>query len=78
MRTATLEEIADAAGGVPGPALFVSGDVVALSGRLGLQRRRARLEDAPDAAHCLPDPMLVLDEREADEPLAARAEARSG
>ena len=75
--TATLDEIADVAGDLPGPALVVIGDVVALSGRLGLQRRRACLEDAPDAAHGLADPMLVLDEREADEALAARAEARS-
>jgi uroporphyrin-III C-methyltransferase len=76
--TATLDEIADVAGGLPGPALVVIGDVVALSGRLGLQSRRARLEDAPDAAHGLTDPMLVLDERKADEALASRAEARSG
>ena len=75
--TATLEGIADVAGDLPGPALVVIGDVVALSGRLGLQSRRARLEDAPDAAHGLADPMLVLDEREADEALASRAEARS-
>ena len=75
--TATLDEIADVAGDLPGPALVVIGDVVALSGRLGLQSRRARLEDAPDAAHGLADPMLVLDEREADEALASRAEARS-
>ena len=76
--TATLDEIADVAGDLPGPALVVIGDVVALSGRLGLQSRRARLEDAPDAAHGLTDPMLVLDERKADEALASRAEARSG
>jgi len=76
--TASLDEIADVAGDLPGPALVVIGDVVALSGRLGLQSRRARLEDAPDAAHGLADPMLVLDEREADEALASRAEARSG
>ena len=75
--TATLDEIADVAGDLPGPALVVIGDVVALSGRLGLQSRRARLEDAPDAAHGLADPMLVLDEGEADEALASRAEARS-
>ena len=75
--TATLEGIADVAGDLPGPALVVIGDVVALSGRLGLRSRRARLEDAPDAAHGLADPMLVLDEREADEALASRAEARS-
>ena len=75
--TATLDEIADVAGDLPGPALVVIGDVVALSGRLGLQRRGTRLEDAPDAAHGLADPMLVLDEREADEALASRAEARS-
>jgi len=75
--TASLDEIADVAGDLPGPALVVIGDVVALSGRLGLQSRRARLEDAPDAAHGLADPMLVLDEREADEALASRAEARS-
>jgi len=75
--TATLDEIADVAGDLPGPALVVIGDVVALSGRLGLQSRRACLEDAPDAAHGLADPMLVLDEREADEALASRAEARS-
>ena len=75
--TATLDEIADVAGDLPGPALVVIGDVVALSGRLGLQSRRARLEDAPDAAHGLADPMLVLDERETDEALASRAEARS-
>ena len=75
--TATLDEIADVAGGLPGAALVVIGDVVALSGRLGLQSRRARLEDAPDAAHGLTDPMLVLDERKADEALASRAEARS-
>jgi uroporphyrin-III C-methyltransferase len=76
--TAALDGIAGVAGGLPGPALVVIGDVVALSGRLGLQRRRARLEDAPDAAHGLADPMLVLDEREADEALASRSEARSG
>jgi len=75
--TATLDEIADVAGDLPGPALVVIGDVVALSGRLGLQRRGTRLEDAPDAAHGLADPMLVLDEGEADEALASRAEARS-
>ena len=75
--TATLDEIADVAGGLLGPALVVIGDVVALSGRLGLQRRGTRLEDAPDAAHGLADPMLVLDEGEADEALASRAEARS-
>jgi len=75
--TAALDEIADVAGDLPGPALVVIGDVVALSGRLGLQSRRASLEDAPDAAHGLADPMLVLDEREADEALTARAEARS-
>jgi len=75
--TASLDEIADVAGDLPGPALVVIGDVVALSGRLGLQSRRARLEDAPDAAHGLADPMLVLDEGEADEALASRAEARS-
>ena len=75
--TATLDGIADVAGDLPGPALVVIGDVVALSGRLGLQSRRACLEDAPDAAHGLADPMLVLDEREADEALASRAEARS-
>ena len=75
--TATLDEIADVAGDLPGPALVVIGDVVALSGRLGLQSRRACFEDAPDAAHGLADPMLVLDEREADEALASRAEARS-
>ena len=75
--TATLDEIADVADDLPGPALVVIGDVVALSGRLGLQRRGTRLEDAPDAAHGLADPMLVLDEREADEALASRAEARS-
>ena len=75
--TATLDEIADVAGDLPGPALVVIGDVVALSGRLGLQSRRACLEDAPDAAHGLADPMLVLDERETDEALASRAEARS-
>jgi len=75
--TATLDEIADVAGDLPVPALVVIGDVVALSRRLGLQSRRARLEDAPDAAHGLADPMLVLDEREADEALASRAEARS-
>ena len=75
--TATLEGIADVAGDLPGPALAVIGDVVALSGRLGLQSRRACFEDAPDAAHGLADPMLVLDEREADEALASRAEARS-
>ena len=74
---ATLEEIADVAGDLPGPALVVIGDVVALSGQLGLQRRRTRLEDAPDAAHGLADPVLVLDEREPDEALASRAEARS-
>jgi len=76
--TGTLDDIAGVAGGLPGPALVVIGDVVALSARLGLQRRRARLEDAADAAHGLADPMLVLDEREADEALASRAEARSG
>jgi uroporphyrin-III C-methyltransferase len=76
--TAALDDIAGVAGDLPGPALVVIGDVVALSGRLGLQRRRARLEDAADAAHGLADPMLVLDEREADEALASRAEARSG
>ena len=75
--TATLEEIAGVAGDLPGPALVVIGDVVALSGRLGLQSRRAGLEDAPDAPHSLPDSVLVLDEGEADEALAARAEARS-
>jgi len=75
--TATLDEIADVAGDLPGPALVVIGDVVALSGRLGLQRRGTRLEDAPDAAHGLADPMLVLDEGEADEAFASRAEARS-
>ena len=75
--TATLDEIADVADDLPGPALVVIGDVVALSGRLGLQRRGTRLEDAPDAAHGLADPMLVLDEGEADEALASRAEARS-
>ena len=75
--TASLDEIADVAGDLPGPALVVIGDVVALSGRLGLQSRRARLEDAPDAAHGLADPVLVLDEREPDEALASRAEARS-
>jgi len=74
---ASLAEIADVAGDLPGPALVVIGDVVALSGRLGLQGRRASLEDAPDTAHGLADPMLVLDERKADEALAARAEARS-
>ena len=75
--TATLDEIADVAGDLPGPALVVIGDVVALSSRLGLQSRRACLEDAPDAAHGLADPMLVLDEGEADEAFASRAEARS-
>ena len=75
--TASLDEIADVAGDLPGPALVVIGDVVALSGRLGLQRRGTRLEDATDAAHGLADPMLVLDEGEADEALASRAEARS-
>jgi uroporphyrin-III C-methyltransferase len=75
--TAVLDQIADVAGDLPGPALVVIGDVVELSGRLGLGGRWAGLEDAPDAAHGLPDPMLVLDEREADEALAARAEARS-
>jgi uroporphyrin-III C-methyltransferase len=75
--TATLEEIADVAGDLPGPALVVIGDVVSLSGRLDLRVRRAGFQDAPDAAHGLADPMLVLDEREADEALAARTEARS-
>jgi uroporphyrin-III C-methyltransferase len=75
--TATLDGIADVAGDLPGPALVVIGEVVSLSGPLGLQRRRATLEDAPDAAHGLADPVLVLDEREADEALATRAEARS-
>ena len=75
--TASLDEVADVAGDLPGPALGVIGDVIALSGRLGLPGRRACLEDAPDAAHGLADPMLVLDEREADEALATRAEARS-
>jgi len=74
---ATLEEIADVAGDLPAPALVVIGDVVALSGRLGLRGRQARFEDTPDAAHGLTDPVLVLDEGEADETLTARAEARS-
>lgn len=75
--TAALDEIADVAGDLPAPALVVIGDVVALSGRLGLRGRRARFEDTPDAAHGLTDPVLVLDEGEADETLTARAEARS-
>ena len=75
--TAALDEIAEAAEGLPGPALVVVGDVVALSGRLGLQGRLARLEDAADTAHGLTDPVLVLDEGKADEALATRAEARS-
>jgi uroporphyrin-III C-methyltransferase len=75
--TAPLEGIAEVAEGLPGPALVVIGDVVALSERLGLERRRAGVEDAPDTAHGLTDAVLVLDEREADEALAARAEARS-
>jgi uroporphyrin-III C-methyltransferase len=75
--TATLDELADVADGLPGPALVVIGDVVSLSRRLRLRSRRACLEDSTDAAHGLADPMLVLDEREADEALAARAEARS-
>jgi uroporphyrin-III C-methyltransferase len=74
---AALDAIADAADGLPGPALVVIGDVVELSARLGLEGGRACLEDAPDAADGLAYSMLVLDEREADEPLAARAEARS-
>ena len=76
--TGTLDDLAGVSGGLPGPALVVIGDVVALSERLRLQRRGTRLKDAPDAAHGLADPMLVLDEREADEALASRAEARSG
>jgi uroporphyrin-III C-methyltransferase len=77
MVRAPLGRIGAAADGLPGPALVVIGEVVSLSGRLGLERRRARLEDAPDAPHRLPDPVLVLDEREADEALAAGAEAGS-
>jgi uroporphyrin-III C-methyltransferase len=73
--TAPLDEIAPAADGLPGPALVVIGDVVALSGRLGLQGRGACLEDAADTPYGLADPVLVLDEREADEALATRAEA---
>ena len=42
---------------------------------LGRGPRAARLEHPPDPAHGLADPVLVLDEREADEALAARAEA---
>jgi uroporphyrin-III C-methyltransferase len=75
--TAALDEIADVAGDLPAPALVVIGDVVALSGRLGLRGRQARFMDTPDAAHGLTDPVLVLDEGEADETLTARAEARS-
>jgi uroporphyrin-III C-methyltransferase len=75
--TAALDEIADVAGDLPAPALVVIGDVVALSGRLGLRGRQARFKDTPDAAHGLTDPVLVLDEGEADETLTARAEARS-
>jgi uroporphyrin-III C-methyltransferase len=74
--TATLEQIA-AAGALRGPALVVIGDVVALSAQLGLQGRWAAVEDAADTTRGLPDPVLVLDEREADEALTTRAEARS-
>ena len=73
--TGTLATIAVAADELPGPALVVIGDVVALAPRL---LRRPGLEDAPDAPHGLPDPVLVLDQREADEALAAGAEARTG
>ncbi len=74
---ASLDEIAAAADGLPGPALVVIGDVVALAGPLGLEGGRPRLEDAADTAYGLTDAVLVLDEREADESLAARAETRS-
>jgi uroporphyrin-III C-methyltransferase len=75
--TTTLGKIPEAATDLPGPALVVVGDVVALSAQLGLRGRRSGLEDAADTARGLADPVLVLDEREADEALAARAEARS-
>jgi uroporphyrin-III C-methyltransferase len=75
--TAPLEEIAETADGLPGPALVVIGEAVALAARLGLQRRRAGVEDAADAPYGLADPVLVLDEGETDEALATRAEARS-
>ena len=72
--TGRLDELAEAAHGLPAPALVVVGDVVRLRRLLG----RRPLEHAPDAPHGLADPVLVLDEREADEALAARPEARAG
>ena len=69
--TARLDGLAEAAEGLPGPALVVVGDVVRLRRLLG------PLEHAPDAANGLADPVLVLDEREANEALAARSEARA-
>jgi siroheme synthase len=72
--TARLDALAEAAEGLPGPALVVVGEVVRLRRLLG----RRPLEHAPDAPHGLADPVLVLDEREADEALAARPEARAG
>ena len=78
--TETLERIADAADGLPGPALVVIGDVVALAERLGRRRpglRRPGVQDAPDPPHGLADPVLVLHEGEADEALASGAEARA-
>ncbi len=77
--TAPLDRIAEAARGLPGPALVVVGDVVAIGARLRLaaSRRRSGFEHAPDPAHGLADAVLVLDEREADEALAARRRSPS-
>ena len=71
--TAPVDELAEAADGLAGPALVVVGDVVRLRRLLG----RGPLEHASDAADGLPDPVLVLDEREADKALTARPEART-
>ena len=72
--TSSLAGIAKAAEDLPGPALVVIGDVVSVRRLL----RRVLLEHAPDPADSLADAVLVLDEREADEALTARPEARTG
>ena len=80
--TAPLVGIAVATDGLPAPALVVIGDVVSI--RAELERRprspatpAAALEHPPDPAHGLSDAVLVLDEGEADEALAAGPEARA-